>query len=262
MSTQYASYERIATVETYTYTATVVTEQGQSTATLTARADLDCPRRRELKCPGNCRCWYTLHYNTNLQAYEPVHCNNCCIALYDIHFVPAVETAEPATQVVAEPVASEREVVAGIEHYKQVLEVWDFEFDEPYRPANEEPSEEALALWAADTTPLNLDEPLALEQPPVWMCENATEAEPGPIEEPAPLKPVSPDKKQYFVVWAPSLTNDKKRYGLLCRKSDGLAVDCSCGDRVHRGRRQGRACKHQSAHNAMLTPATQKQQAA
>lgn len=126
MSTQYASYERIATVETYTYTATIVTASGKTTATLTARADLDCPRRRELKCPGNCRCWYTLYYNTNLQQYEPVHCNNCLISLYDLHFVPAtIETPEPAAEVAAEPVATVEQVSAGIDHYKQVCAAWD-----------------------------------------------------------------------------------------------------------------------------------------
>lgn len=136
--------------------------------------------------------------------------------------------------------------------------VWNDEFDEP-ATAPGELTQETLALCEADTTPLNLDAPLALEQPPVWMqSENATEAEPGPVIEPMPLKPVRPEQKAYFVTWAASMTNDKKRYGLLCRKSDGLAVDCSCGDRVHRGRKQGRACKHQLAHNAMIIPATKK----
>jgi hypothetical protein len=48
-------------------------------------------------------------------------------------------------------------------------QMWDFEHDESYQAPNEEVSAETLALIAADTTPLNLDEPLALEQPPVWM---------------------------------------------------------------------------------------------
>lgn len=47
--------------------------------------------------------------------------------------------------------------------------LWDDEFDEPYVAPNEELSQETLDLIAADTTPLNLDEPLALEMPPVWM---------------------------------------------------------------------------------------------
>lgn len=304
MSTQYASYEETITVETYSYTATVVTEQGESTATLTARQDLDCPRRRTLKCP-TCSCWHTMYYSVNLQAYEPIHCTSCCIGIYDLHFVPAtVETPEPATQVVAEPqvakVAEEmglpieevaaiaaiaaqakldkqveratyaaeamletipvtaETVAAGIEHYKSVLAAWDEACEaEPQVVAQTvdamiEQIDERLAkdaCKAEPTYPGQCDDCPGRSHP---LCCWSTEDK----------KPVGPDKKQYFVVWAPSLSDDKKRYGLLCRKSDGLAVDCSCGDRVHRGRKQGRCCKHQAAHNAMLQPAKKTEKAA
>lgn len=128
MTNATATYEETAIVTTYTYTATVVTEQGETTATLIARQDLDCPRRREIKC-ANCSCWYTLYYNINLQAYEPVHCNNCCIGLYDIHFVPAPVVTEPVVEETAE--LTVEAVAAGISHYKSVLAAWDAACEEP-----------------------------------------------------------------------------------------------------------------------------------
>ncbi len=71
------------------------------------------------------------------------------------------------------------------------------------------------------------------------------------------------DSMQYFAIWASSQTNDKKHYGLLCLRTTGLAVDCSCMDRVKKGRFQGRCCKHQLSHNAMLAkPAEKATQAA
>lgn len=200
MTTQYASYEETVTVKTYTYTATVVTEQGETTATLTARQGPDRHQYREIACP-KCHCFMPMR--RYMGTWLPVHCTGCVIGLYDIQPAPAItETSEPAAPVVAEP-----QTVASIE-----------------------------------------------------ASEVACEAEPGPVEEPIALRPVRPEQKAYFVAWAPSMTDDKKRYGLLCRKSDGLAVDCSCGDRVHRGRKQGRCCKHMRAHNAMLAPATTKSQ--
>lgn len=75
--------------------------------------------------------------------------------------------------------------------------------------------------------------------------------------EPAPLKPLKPEQKQYFVTWATSSTAASKKYALLCSRTSGLAVNCSCPDRVHRGRAAGRCCKHMRDHNAMLQPATQ-----
>lgn len=124
-----ATYEETAIVTTYTYTATVVTEQGESTATLTARQDLDCPRRRECQCP-KCHSWMQMHWNINLQAYEPVHCTGCVLGLYDIVLQPAV-VAEPAAPVVAEPVTTVEQISAGIEHMKDVLAAWDAACEEP-----------------------------------------------------------------------------------------------------------------------------------
>lgn len=69
------------------------------------------------------------------------------------------------------------------------------------------------------------------------------------------------DREHYVAKRTQSLTS-KKRYVLWHRRSDMMATDCSCGDRRFRGRFQGRCCKHMAAHNDMLKPATQQQEAA
>lgn len=43
-----------------------------------------------------------------------------------------------------------------------------------------------------------------------------------------------------------------KKYYLVIRKSDGIAIDCQCGDRQHRGRKHGKACKHMRKFNTRL----------
>jgi hypothetical protein len=54
-------------------------------------------------------------------------------------------------------------------------------------------------------------------------------------------------KMQVQVKWIDGSKGEK--YALLVNKMTGCAVDCSCGDRVYRGRKSGRACKHMQAHN-------------
>lgn len=46
-----------------------------------------------------------------------------------------------------------------------------------------------------------------------------------------------------------STSNSSKSYYLLIRKDNEMAIDCNCGDRIHRGRKAGRACKHMMARN-------------
>jgi hypothetical protein len=236
MTAATATYERTVIVPTYAYTAVLVTGAGETTTTLVARQDLDCPRRREIACP-NCHGWMPLYWNINLQAYEPVHCTGCVIALHDIHFVaqPVVGTPEPVA-------VEETAQVQTVAQDDMLEPIWTPECGRP--------------LTAADIACMSVEEYLALpakyKQP--WLSNNATEAEPGPVEEPAPLKPVSPEQKAYFVTWVRD-DNQKAKYALLHRKSDGLAVNCSCPDRVHRGRKNGKCCKHMAAHNAMITPA-------
>lgn len=180
-NTQYASYEEVVTVKTFTYTATVVTEAGESTATLTARQDLDCPRRREWQCP-RCHSWMPMHYNINLQQYEPVHCTGCVIGLYDI---------QPAPAVVATP----------------------------------EPAVEAASI-----------ETSAPDEQDALIAELAFEAD------------AVVDRERYFAARS-------GKYVLLHQRVDGLAVNCSCPSRVKRLRFQGKACKHMTAHNAMIKTA-------
>lgn len=52
--------------------------------------------------------------------------------------------------------------------------------------------------------------------------------------------------------WFQSESDPNKSYLLLTRKSDGIAVDCNCGDRVHRGRKAHRPCKHMRKFNTRL----------
>lgn len=98
-----------------------------------------------------------------------------------------------------------------------------------------------------------------IEQVDAKLNENATEAEPGPIEEPVALRPVCPEQKAYFVKFV--LNSDQtKTYAMLFRKSDGLAVGCECKSRKFH---HGVACKHMRNHNAMLAkPAEKATQAA
>lgn len=281
-TTQYASYEEVAIVNTYSYTATVVTEQGETTATLTARQDLDCPRRREVACPGTCKCWYTMHYNTNLQAYEPVQCNNCNIALYDIHFV-----TEPVAEVAAEPVETVEQVQAGIEHIKDVLAAWDAACEEPTVEQVAAKVDELIERVDSELEVLSLDFELdptkatltaadyamaTPEQIAAWRAarkaiEQATEAtaEPEQVEmdeqdaliaELALEADAQPDRERYFAARS-------GKYVLLHQRSDGLAVGCSCPSRVKKLRYHGVACKHMTAHNNMLkSPTVEQQQAA
>lgn len=215
--------------------------------------DVQCPR---------CFTWYRKTHNAN--------CPYCCIDLAYV-VVPAPAQPAPATvatpELVEQPVTScyestpeqvatveqvqtVEQVAAGIDHYKSVCQAWDFEFDEPYVAPNEELSAETLALIAADTTVRTLDAPLALDMPPVWMQpEHATEAEPvatypGQCDD-------CPGRSHALCCWN---TEDyymvaSGKYELTCQRKNSLAVDCTCGDRVNRGRKAGRACKHMMAHN-------------
>jgi hypothetical protein len=98
-----------------------------------------------------------------------------------------------------------------------------------------------------------------IEQVDAKLNENATEAEPGPIVEPVALRPVRPEQKAYFVKFV--LNSDQsKKYAMLFRKSDGLAVGCECKSRKFH---HGVACKHMRNHNVMLAkPAEKATQAA
>jgi len=100
----------------------------------------------------------------------------CCHML----FVSEIENERDSHE--AEQEQEVAEVLAEIDAPKQETTdiTWDDEFDAPYTPANEELSPETLALIAADTTPLNLDEPLALEMPPVWMQPATAALKPVP----------------------------------------------------------------------------------
>jgi hypothetical protein len=147
----------------------------------------------------------------------------------------AKKTAAPATQ--AEPAITGPTLLLDNEEQRAFFAQWNARVD-------------ALAkqdeAWEATHAPTEAD-----------MEAQALEAYKYTLEHP------SVDQERYFAIWAPSQTNDKKRYGLLCLRTTGLAVDCSCMDRVKKGRFQGRACKHQTSHNAMLAkPAQNATQAA
>lgn len=60
---------------------------------------------------------------------------------------------------------------------------------------------------------------------------------------------VATTKKQCIVKWTQSQSDTNKKYGMLICKTTGLAIDCECKDRVKRGRKAGRACKHMKDHN-------------
>ena len=59
----------------------------------------------------------------------------------------------------------------------------------------------------------------------------------------------SQHKTQLAVKWIAASKGDEP-HALVIRKSDGFAVDCSCGHRVQRGRKRGEACKHMLEHNS------------
>jgi len=61
-------------------------------------------------------------------------------------------------------------------------------------------------------------------------------------------------KKQYTVKWIDNGKCDDK-YAILVNKASGLAEDCNCGDRVHRGRKTGKACKHMRTYNQPILEA-------
>lgn len=95
----------------------------------------------------------------------------------------------------------------------------------------------------------------------VVVAENATEATPEPDEQDVLIAKLAfeagaeVDRERYFAARS-------GKYVLLHQRADGLAVNCSCPDRVKKGRFQGRACKHMTAHNTMLAPAKKQQQEA
>ena len=49
-----------------------------------------------------------------------------------------------------------------------------------------------------------------------------------------------------------SESNPGKDYYLLVRRSDNLAIDCTCPDREHRGRKTHRPCKHMKRYNTRV----------
>lgn len=64
---------------------------------------------------------------------------------------------------------------------------------------------------------------------------------------------ISTSKPRYTVKYAPSMSS-KQTYSLRIDAS-GMAVDCNCPDRINRGRKAGRACKHMMSHNTAYNEA-------
>jgi hypothetical protein len=85
--------------------------------------------------------------------------------------------------------------------------------------------------------------------------ELAVEETAEPVEVPTQEEVATEPQREPVALHAEYYTVAAGKYTLTCQSKNGLAVDCDCPDRVHRGRLAGRACKHQMAHNHALKSA-------